>query len=401
MSEIEIQSASSKRRQFLKMALLLMLARTVINLPRRFPYPFLPEISRQLNVGLPNVQQAVASQTGIGIISPLLTPIPERRGRKETLLIALSFLIIGGILGGLFPRYGAFYLVLLIMGLSKTLYDPAMQTYIGDQVPYAQRGTAIGIVEVSWSLSLVVAAPLAGFLLDMSGLAAIFWTIAVLGVLSWLMIWRFLPADKPDFSTSERPKLFERAKIKYLLSTPAARASLIYAVLLVGANEILLIVFGAWLEVEFNLELTSLGLAALVIAFAEVTGEMVVIGFVDRIGKQKMAVGAALLASLCYLALPYLGVSLIIALGLIFVLFVGVETAIVSSFPIFTEVLPNARALMMTSLWGAHAFGRVAGATVGGLVYQWTDSFSLTMNLAFIGTIICAFILWRFVPDMD
>ncbi len=310
-------------------------------------------------------------------------------------------MIVGAILGGLVPRYGAFYLVLMIMGIAKTLYDPAMQTYIGDQVPYTQRGTAIGVVEVSWSLSLVVAAPVAGFLLDMSGLSAIFWTIAVLGVMSWLIIWRFLPPDKPDFSKTERPKLFEREKVKYLLSTPAARASLIYAVLLVGANEILLIVFGAWLEVEFNLELTSLGLAALVIAFAEVTGEMVVIGFVDRIGKQKMAVGAAFLASLCYLALPYLGVSLVIALGLVYLLFVGVETAIVASFPLFTEVLPKARALMMTSLWGAHAFGRLAGATIGGLVYEWTDSFSITMSLAFIGTLICALVLWRFVPDVD
>ncbi len=91
MSEVETLAVPNKRRQFLKMALLLMIGRTVINLPRRFPYPFLPEISRQLDVSLPRVQQVMASQTGIGIISPLLTPIPERRGRKETLLLALGF----------------------------------------------------------------------------------------------------------------------------------------------------------------------------------------------------------------------------------------------------------------------------------------------------------------------
>ena len=401
MSLAENPPPQPTRRQFLKMALLLMVTRTVINLPRRFAYPFLPEISRQLHVSLPSVQQAVASQTGIGIISPLLTPIPERRGRKETLLMALTLLILGGVLGGLVPRFGAFYLVLIIMGLSKTLFDPAMQTYIGDQVPYSQRGTAIGIVEVSWSFSLVIAAPMAGFLLDMSGLAAIFWAIAVLGVLSWFIIWRYLPPDKPHFEVGQRPKIFEREKIKYLLNTPAAVAGLIYAVLLVGANEILLIVFGAWLENEFDLKLTSLGVAALVIAGAEVVGEFTVIGFVDRIGKQKMAVSGALLASLCYLALPYLGITLGLALGLIFLLFVGVETAIVASFPLFTEVLPKARALMMTSLWGAHAFGRLAGATIGGLVYAWTDSFGITMNLAFAGTLVCALVLWRFVPDVD
>jgi predicted MFS family arabinose efflux permease len=407
-----------QRRRLAWTILILLFTRTVINLPRRFAYPFLPEISRQLDVPLSRVQQVMAAQTGIGIIAPVFAPVSERYGRKNTLLLGLSLLIVGGVCGGVMPTYGVFYLVLMLMGLGKVIFDPAMQAYVGDMVSYRRRGMVVGAVELSWSLSLFISAPTAGFLLARSGLGTIFWLLSGVSLLGLIFIRFWLPDDRrarknapsalsdtapgeietqADSSTPERPT--PPQKWRLLWTTPAALGALAYASLLVAANEMLFIVYGAWMETSFDLKLTALGIVSMVIALAEVSGEFAVIGLADRFGKQKMAVICAGLASICYLGLPFIGVSLPMALGLLFALFLGLECAIVSSLSLFTEVLPNARAIMMTAIWAAHSLGRVGGATVGGILYAETASFALVMSLASLITLIATFILWRFVPE--
>lgn len=68
--------------------------------------------------------------------------------------------------------------------------------------------------------------------------------------------------------------------------------------------------------------------------------------------------------------LPLTGFSLIAFLAALFGVFVAVEIAIVASIPMFTEVLPEARAVMMSSNAGAQSCGRFIGAFLGGVLYQ-------------------------------
>jgi predicted MFS family arabinose efflux permease len=371
--------------------------RTVINFPRRFPYAFLPEISRQLSVSLNAVQAVVATQSGIGIVAPVFAPLSEQLGRKITLMLALSLLLVAASLGALFPQYSVFYIAIILAGTAKTIFDPASHAYIGDHVPYYRRGAAIGTFELSWAFSLIIAAPVTGFLLAETNLQVVFGCIAVLAILALFAVAFYLPADRPKKDGTKRKRI--GYSNWHLLLQPAPLGSLGYAILLAAANEMLFIVYAAWLEVSFDVVVTTLGLVTVVIAAAEIVGEFVVIGMADRIGKQRLAIMSALLASVGYLVLPYLGVSLAIALAIIFILFIGVETAIVSTFPLFTEVLPEARALMMTGVMSAHSIGRLAGAIVGASVYRFTDSFALPMGIAFVLTVLCAWILWHFVPD--
>ncbi len=378
-----------------------MVVRTVVNLPRRFAFPFIPEISRQLNVSLTSVQGVIATQSGAGIIAPVFTPLSDRRGRKQTMLLAVGMLAVGGLAGAIFPRFAAFYMVMVFLGIANIIYGTAAHAYIGDRISYNRRGAAIGIVELGWSLSLVISAPLAGILLDLSGLSAIFASIAVLAAVSFVGIWLTLPGDKPTKAPVKRQSL-DFSKWRILRRNPAAVAALIYAIALSSGAEIMLIVYGAWMETSFEIVLTTLGLVTIVIALAEVVGEVTVIGLSDRIGKKRLTVYSAILASICYFLLPFIGINLLIALAMIFVLYIGVESAIVTSFPLFTEVLPEARALMITSIWSAHAVGRFVGAGLGGVIYaQATAGFTAAMMVSAGLTVLAAFMLWRFVPDYD
>jgi DHA1 family inner membrane transport protein len=306
-------------------------------------------------------------------------------------------LVVAALLGALFPQYSFFYLAVIVAGTAKIIFDPAAHAYIGDHIPYYRRGAAIGTFELSWALSLIIAAPATGFLLAETSLQVVFACIMVLALLALAAVAFYLPGDRPDKESGPHMRIgYSNWR---LLLQPAPLGSLGFALLLTSSNEMLFIVYAAWLEASFDLVVTTLGLVTIVIAVAEIVGEFMVIGMSDRIGKQRLAILCALLASVSYLALPYLGVSLMVALAIIFVLFIGVETAIVSTFPLFTEVLPQARPLMMTSVASAHSLGRLVGAIIGASVFQLTDSFTAPMMLAFILTALSAMVLWRFVPD--
>jgi len=45
------------------------------------------------------------------------------------------------------------------------MFDPALQAFIGKQIPYERRGKVIGIVEISWAGSSLVGIPLIGLLI--------------------------------------------------------------------------------------------------------------------------------------------------------------------------------------------------------------------------------------------
>lgn len=374
----------------------LALARLFLNIPRRFAYPFLPRIARELDVSLSSVQNVVAVQAGIGIASPAFSSLAERYGRKRVMLGCLLLLIAASFPAILLPRFGVFYAVMVVFGFAKVIFDPAMQAYIGDRVPYQQRALAIGITELAWAGSLMVAAPLTGRLLDAYNLQAVFQMILVTSVLAVGLVWWFVPAD---VVSERRLRPFNPLHDWNILrKSPAALAALAFSLLFVAANEALYIVYGAWMEETFNLKLVALGTATIVIAAAEVLGEFSVIGLADRVGKRRLMLLGGLLASAMYAGLPALSFHLSAALAGLFLLFVGVEIAIVASISIFTEVLPQARAIMMSGNVAAHSIGRFTGATIGSLVYA-NASFGVTGLVSAILGLAAVGVLWRYIVE--
>jgi len=131
---------------------------------------------------------------------------------------------------------------------------------------------------------------------------------------------------------------------------------------------------------------------------AEVIGEFSVIGMADRFGKKRLTLIGGSVASLMYVLLPLFSFHLVAALLGLFILFLGVEMAIVASIAIFKEVLPNARAVMMSGNVAAHSLGRFTGATLGSLVYSAT-SFGINGLMGTILGLIAVGLLWRYVME--
>ena len=213
-------------------------------------------------------------------------------------------------------------------------------------------------------------------------------------------IWLFIESDVKSKSERKSIKYISPLMTFRLISKePTAMFALLFAICLTISHEIFFINYGLWMEQSFDLLLTALGTVTIVIAVAEIIGEFVVILLADRLGTKLTSMSGMLVAAIMFAIIPSLSFSLPLALFGIFVMFIGIETAIVASFPIFTEILPNARAVMMSANMGAHSLGRVLGAMLGGIIYATTGgNFVVVGIVASVIGAIAFIIMWRFIP---
>ncbi|MEW5986814.1 MAG: MFS transporter [Chloroflexota bacterium] len=352
---------SQKSPPLILQLLVLTLGRLCLNSGLRMVYPFLPELARGLAVPLTAATRLVSLRNFAGFVSPLLSPLSERFGRRPILAGALVLFGLGCFVVALWPAYWPLGFTLILVALAKVTYDPAMQAYLGDHVPYHQRGRAIAVTELSWAGALLVGAPVMGFIIQRQGWSAPFLWLGLAGLAVALWLWRVIPAQ----TGQRRHGNGLRATLQVLAHHPVIWAAVLYTLLTMIANEMLFIVYGDWMETTFQLSLTSLGLASGVIGGAEILGEITAGWSVDRFGKRPVIVVTGLLNALMYLLIPHTEASLGGALAALFALFLLFEIAVVGSVPLLTELVPGARSVVMSMNIAAAGLGRAAGSWLG------------------------------------
>ncbi len=364
------------------------LTRTVLNTGYRMVYPFLPVIARGLGVDLSTLALAVTARSSLGLASPFLGSAADVRGRKTTMLFSLALAGAGFAIVSLWPTYPVLFASMLLAGGGKIMFDPAMQAYVGDRVDYSRRGLVIALTEFGWSGAFLIGIPIAGWIIARGGWAAPFRWLVAFVLLAGVLLWRMLPADPSPVSQ----RLSWSGGMRAVLASRSALAGLALGFLISLANESINIVFGAWLEDSFGLQVVALGAATAVIGVAELGGEGLVAALADRLGKRRaVALGITFSAVAC-LGLPILGHSLAGALVGLFLVYITFEFALVAAIPLMTELVPRARATMMAGNVGAHSAGRAIGALVGpalfGLGLQANGTLAAALNLVALAVLL-------------
>lgn len=375
------------------------LARLLINTSRRFVYPFAPELGRGLGVPLTSITSLIAINQLTGILSPLFGPLSDRWGYRVMMLIGLSVLAAGMLAGGVLPFYGVVLLALFLAGLGKSIFDPAIGAYVGEKVPYERRGLVIGLMEMGWAGSSLIGIPLAGFLIAQFGWRAPFFALGGLGLLGVALLGLLIPREQHHTYQPATLIDFHQAW-QQLRQEKAAKGMLVYGFFFSMANDNLFVVYGAWLEDSFGLGLIALGVATTVIGVAELFGETLTATIADRLGLKRAVVIGLILTSLSYLLLPVIGQTLLLALAGLFVTFLAFEFTIVTGLSLATEVLPKARATMVSSTVAATGLGRVIGALVGGPLWLWgglltTGFISAALSVLALGLFVWGLRNWR------
>lgn len=333
--------------------LAVLVARTAINAGSRLAYPFLPEIARGLDVSLATAGLLLAVRAAAGLAAPLVPRLTETKGRRGLMLTGLVACLAGALLVGGAPGIVVAGAGFFLIGLAKPLFDIPMQGWFGGRVPYARRGRVLGLTELTWAISLALAAP-AGFLIAATTWRAPFLLVAVLtlaglAAVAWLMV-------------DDRPPKRERRPL-HLTSAHVALLGVVVAFRL--AAELLFVVYGTWLEDDFGLSVAAIGIFTMVVVASELTGEGAVAAFADRIGLRRMIFAGLVVSAIAYASLNLVDGALPAAIVVVIAWFIAFEITIVATIPLATEQGGGSRerllALVATAAVAPTGLAAVAG----------------------------------------
>lgn len=376
------------------------LARFVLNTARRFAYPFAPALSRGLDVPITAIASLIAINQVTAILGVFFGPLIDRWGYRRIMMVGMALMIVGMFSGGFVATYLFVFLAMLIAGLGKSMYDPAIQAFIGKKVAYKQRAKAVGFSEMSWAGSSLIGIPAIGMVMQWAGWQAAFWLLGCVGVICLVGLYYVLPFDdNMGYQPNRNNRLGNSRHLtiaiwKDLIRNRPALGMIGFGFFFSLANDSLFVVFGAWMESTFGLGLSSLGFATAVIGIAELAGESLTVLFSDRVGLRRAAITGAVMTTIAYLLLMVTGQSLTLALVVLFIVFLTFEFTIVTCISLSTELHPSARATMMAGYYAFAALGRVGGALSGGLIWTFLGWHSVCLFSAILNALGVVSLAW-------
>jgi predicted MFS family arabinose efflux permease len=373
--------------------IVVLFSRVILNLAVRVTYPFLPAIARGLNVTFQQAGFLVAARHFVGLTGAFWGMLSERKGYGWGMLIGLLALLLGSLTVSVSGSFSLALLGFVLLGISKPVYDPSVQAFVSGRVPYSKRARALGILEAAWAGSWLLGIPLSGILIAHFGWQSPFVLISGSALLAIIFTTRLQDvviattksADNPGPNVSP-PETTASVQVKPILILGVS-------LLLIFANENMVIVYGAWLEEQFHLRLQALGLFSILVGVAELAGELTVVVLVDRIGKRRAILGGLVLTGVSYIALPFCQGSIYIAIAGLVCMFYVFEFTIVSIFPYVSELVPSERGKWLAFNYSALVVGRLCGALTGPWIWQRTPNISVLAILSLLAQLMAVTLL--------
>ena len=359
---------SQSRSQLILKIGVVVICRLVLSTSRRFAYPFAPVLSRGLGVPLTAITSLIAVNWATSLLGVVVGPISDRIGYRKMMIMGMVLLGIGMLAGGFFPFYAVMIFTLFLAGMGKISFDPAVQAYISERVPYQRRGTAIGFLEVSWAGSTLLGIPLIALLIDNVGWRAPFFAMGLIGILGALAVAFIFPGNEKAIPRAAPGQSYKNM-LQTLVKDKLSLGAMAYVFFFSAAIDNLFVIYGAWLEKAFDVGIVVLGLGTAVIGVAELIGEIMVATISDRFGLKRVITLGVMLCIMTYVLLPFISQSFYLALAGLFVHFLVFEFTIISSLALCTELRPEMRATMIAGFFAAAGMGRIVGALSGGAVW--------------------------------
>ena len=334
---------SRNRRQSLVFDLLLTgVCRLVLNTARRFAYPFAPALSRAMGVPLTHITSMIAVNQASGLLALFFGPFADRLGYGFMMLLGLFLLAVGMLAAASLPFFAVVLIALFLAGLGKNIFDPAIQAYVGERVPYEKRGLAIGLIETSWAASTLIGIPLVGLLITWQGWRAPFAAMGIAALGGMVLIALRLPPE----STAHRSIRHRRLPLRLgtSLSKPnrahhagaglsgqhGQRWRLCHLRRLVGE--------------KFSSERHPIGIGQQRDRHRRIVRRIYDRGVGRPHGQATRSSHGIGLSLIAYITLPWTAISLPFALTGLFALFIAVEFTFVTALSMATEILPDQRA---------------------------------------------------------
>lgn len=160
--------------------------------------PALPALGRELHVQTSDLAWVFTLYLLVTVVSiALASTLADQYGRRPVYLACLALFAAGSILAIVAPSYPIFLAARAIQALGAGGIFPVATATIGDVVPAARRGAALGIVAATWGLAAVVGPSIGGLVTHFISWRWIFAANVPLAALVFALALRDVPAEAP------------------------------------------------------------------------------------------------------------------------------------------------------------------------------------------------------------
>ena len=175
------------------------------------------------NVALPTLAQAFAAsvqEIQWIVLAYLLASttlivsvgrLGDLTGRRRLLLAGMVLFAVASVLCGAAPTLWLLIAARAGQGLGAAIMMALAMAFVGETVPKAQTGSAMGLLGTMSAIGTALGPTLGGLLIAGLGWPAIFFVTGALGMLTLLLAQRFLPGDRRV--TTERERTGESLKL--------------------------------------------------------------------------------------------------------------------------------------------------------------------------------------------
>jgi len=163
----------------------------------------LNDISHSLDVPVPVAGQLISAAALMMCLgAPLLATLVAQWDRKRLLTLSLLWYGALHLLSATMPSFSSLMVVRVLSVISPAIFTPQAAACIGQLVPASQRGRAISLVFLGWSVASVLGMPLGAWIGGTLGWRAAFAGVGLLSFVSALWVWRVMPdgVKPPAFS---------------------------------------------------------------------------------------------------------------------------------------------------------------------------------------------------------
>ena len=263
-------------------------------------------ISVSLAVSVPVAGQLISVAALVMCLgAPLLASVVAGWDRRRLLALSMAWYGVLHLLSALMPAYGPLLLVRVFAVLAPAVFTPQAASCVSQLVAPSQRGRAITLVFLGWSVASVVGMPMGSWIGGTWGWQSAFATVGVLALVSALWIWRVTP-------NGIRPPAFSReAWLQTLRSRPLMLCVLVTALYSAG-QFVLFSYFAPYYKQTLDMTPGQLSLMFAWFGAFGFLGNLLVSQRIDRLGAPR-AVFLAISSMALSLAVWPLGSSLALA----------------------------------------------------------------------------------------
>lgn len=315
---------SSTRPHISEKALLLLLATVQFTHIMDFMVmmPMGPQLMRELNIGPDKFSGMVAAYTfSAGLVGLLSAPFVDRFDRRKLLLFCFAGFIVGTLACALAHTAEALTQARIVCGAFGGISGAAIMAIVSDVVPPVRRAAGMGIIMTSFSAAAALGVPLGLYLANRFTWETPFFTIVGVGVVTWILLWWYLPPVREHLKTSS---VMRGQAFMALLRNKNAGWALLFIFMLVMGHMIMVPLLSPYLVHNVGFPEEHLLLIYLIGGLLTIVTSPIVGRWADRYGRMRILGFMVIIAAVVVLAIthsPRLPMAGTLVLGGLFFIF--------------------------------------------------------------------------------